>query len=366
MKSFSMPADFKNETIDAYVGLNYEFANAKVTETYGQITDGFILGSGRSYNLIPHINLHKLTQYVEYSKQNGIDFNYTLNSTCLGNQEFSSQGIKQLKEFLKELRYIGINSLTVAQPSLIELILENFDFHIKASTLCNIDTVNKALAFEEMNVKRFVVPEAINRRFDILEQMSQTVKKAEAEVIVNAICHKDCIYRMFHYNYTSHDAQDATENPSGSYYSHRCMMQRCKDASNILKLSWVRPEDIYHYVDAGVTRFKIQGRQAVMDGNPVRTVRAYMEESYDGDLFDLLDMFAKTNAFQPKIDNKKLDHFLDPYLKNPQFCSNNCKQCHYCENYLKSVENYDAIQKVYCEANKFYNQFDEFKQNIRK
>ena len=37
-------------------------------------------------------------------------------------------------------------------------------------------------------------------------------------------------------------------------------------------------------------------RQAVMNGDPVRAAEAYLSKSFEGNLMDLLDMFAPTNS----------------------------------------------------------------------
>jgi len=95
MKYFSIPTDFKKETIDKLDQLNHSYDNAKVIETYGNITLKNFLGSGRSVELLPEIDLTGLHDYVEYSKSKGIDFNYTLMPLICGIQNL------QPKEFLK-------------------------------------------------------------------------------------------------------------------------------------------------------------------------------------------------------------------------------------------------------------------------
>lgn len=47
MKYYSIPADLKKGTIDGYAELNKRYKDSRVFETYGNITDGGLLGSGR-------------------------------------------------------------------------------------------------------------------------------------------------------------------------------------------------------------------------------------------------------------------------------------------------------------------------------
>ena len=48
MKKFTMPSDFKKETIDQYYLINDKYADARIIETYGQMTELNLKYSGRS------------------------------------------------------------------------------------------------------------------------------------------------------------------------------------------------------------------------------------------------------------------------------------------------------------------------------
>ncbi len=50
MKYFSIPADFKKETIDEYLRLNNTYKDCKVLETYGNLSIGNMLESGDRLN----------------------------------------------------------------------------------------------------------------------------------------------------------------------------------------------------------------------------------------------------------------------------------------------------------------------------
>lgn len=101
--------------------------------------------------------------------------------------------------------------------------------------------------FQSIGASRMVVDETINRDFTTLRNIRNAFGNG-VELIVNVICHKNCIFEMFHHNQTSHDNHSNKENPSVSYYSHMCMLQRCDRPSTLLKLNWIRPEDISLYV----------------------------------------------------------------------------------------------------------------------
>lgn len=361
MIKYNVPADFKLETLREYNELNHFFKDSNIYETYGQISINNPVGSGRANDLLPRVDENILADYIENSKLLGIKFNYTLNTTCMSNKEFSQNGLEEIYAFLKKLKRLGVESITIAMPSLIEFVKNSdLNFEIKASTICMVNSPNKAVIYENQGVDQIVLDESINRDFATLKLIRNAVS-IELELIANVICHQDCIYEMFHHNQKSHDYQANKENKSATYYSHRCIIERMRNPENILKLGWIRPEDIKYYYQIGYKNFKLQGRQAVMKGDIVRTVKAYLEQKYDGDFMSLLDMFSPTNSFHIEIDNKKLDNYIQPFLKSDYFCKNNCKQCSYCKNYMSKYFDIEEINRIYDIANRFYNEYDEYK-----
>ena len=366
IKYFNVPADFRSETIDKYEELNEKYTESKVIETYGQFTIDNYIGSGRAYDLLPQVDLEALEKYIAYSRERGIGFNYTLNSTCMGNMEFTREGILKIIRFLDELHRVGVRSLTVALPPLMEIIrMHQYDFEIKSSTVCQVVNADKAMSYKKLGVNKIVIDESINRDFEALRNIRNAFGD-KVEIITNVICYKNCIYEMFHHNQTSHDSGVESDKSSATYYSHRCIMKRCESPEKILKLAFIRPEDLVHYTDIGIHYFKLQGRQAVKDGDPVRAVTCYMEEDFDGNLMELLDMFSPTNSFQIYVDNKKLDNFIEPFVKINGFCKNNCLECNYCEKFAKEHMDYQDIDKVFQLAENFYNQYDQFNNMVKE
>jgi collagenase-like PrtC family protease len=365
-KYFCMPTDFKKETIDAYDGLNKAYRDAKIIETYGNITVGEQIGSGRAMNQLPESDLLDLKLFIEYSRQKNIGFNYTINATHLQNREFTLEGMASLKSFLKDLCDAGVRSVTVALPSLLELIRGlGFDFKVRASTLCQITTVNKAAAYKERGVERIVLDESITRDFRTMRRIGEVFGDG-VEIIVNPICLKDCVYRMFHYNEITGDSLGRTNDTSVNFYEHRCVLQRNSKISNLLRMCFVRPEDLKYYTDAGIRYFKLQGRHLVLKGDAVRTVKAYLDESYDGDFMDLQYLFHSQNSFRIDFDNKKLDGFIKPYVEIDGFCKRDCEKCGYCEKFARKIIDYEKAAEVIRSAEHFYTEFDAFNQMMEE
>lgn len=340
MNYFSVPADFNEKTIDSYYSLNNKYRDKCIKETYGQMTICKKISSGRLR--IPEIDYVKLKNYVQYSQERGIEFNYTLNGLSMNNIEFTHDGIKNIISLLNEVYNLGIRNLTVTLPSLIELIqYTGLDFKIKASTMCQISNANKASDYKKLGVNRIVLDESINRDFNKLKDIRSAFED-KIEVIVNTICNKDCIYKIFHYNQIANEYTNTGSNASAGYYPNRCMMWRYENISNLLKLSWIRPEDIKHYYNIGINHFKIQGRQLVLFGDPVKTVECYFNEYFDGNLLELLNLFVPNQSYDIYIDNRKLDNFIKPFVEG-KLCESNCNNCNYCFSVASTI----GLEKQY-------------------
>lgn len=362
MRYFSIPADFKKETIDGFHRLNKEYPDSRVIEVYGSVTANNKIGTGRLSNYLGNIDLLDLYDYAAYAAQRDIEFNYTINASHLFNREFSNEGAAEIISFLHKLYEGGIRALTVALPSLMELVRSTgLDFKIKASCICQITSAIKAGAYKKMGAYRIVPDESLNRDFTHLKRIQKAFGDG-VEVIANQICDQNCIYRMFHYNMIAGDPQGAVNEVSTNFYEQRCLAQQLRSIDNVLKLSWIRPEDLHYYEDIGVRHFKLQGRHTFKyGGDPVRTAECYFKGSHDGNLMDLLTMFAQTTSFKPVIDNKKLQGFLKPFVENDHFCRRDCASCGYCLGFASKCMNPDDTHELMDLAGGYLREYDRYR-----
>lgn len=359
MKIFSVPADFSEETINTYSELNQKYPDAYIGETYGQITKDYMHMSGRAAKSLPQIGMKELEKFVNISLKRGIKFNYTLNAACFGNYEFTDNGIREIERLLKDLNDIGVSNMTLSTPSVIELVKRfapNMD--IKVSAICQIDSIMKMEHYLSLGVERYVVEPSIVREFDILKNM---VKKSDGkmEIIINDKCMKNCPYKIFHYNQTAHDNDERAE----SYYFMNCGMRKSHNLQWYLNLNWVRPEDIHLYEELGIKYYKVEGREFVLKGDVVRLLEAYIKESFDGNLLELLHIFAPYDTeHQPYIDNKSLDGFVDAFYNNKVHCKQMCDSCGHCKRFMQKSYNFpDGLGNI---AYDFYYGKNKFLQKL--
>ncbi len=340
MKYFSMPADFKNSTIDMYAGLNVKYPASRLLETYGQITGAGVFGSGRMVDALPEVNFDKLEKYVRYSRDREIEFNYTLNPSCFGNVEFTTAGYASIVQFLERIFNAGVTTLTVTLPSFFDIIQSSgLPFKLRASTICRISDANRARYYKRTGAHKIVVDEDITRDFEKLKNIREVFGDG-VEIIVNSVCYKNCPFKMFHYNHESHCADRNDNRSIKDYYYFKCAFQKADSLRNMIKLNWIRPEDLKYYEGIGINHFKIQGRHLVLAGDPVKTLEHYFRESFEGNLLSLITLFT-IPSLERYVDNKRLDGFIEAFYKDGRFCKDDCEPCGYCEKYAKrSMEPY--------------------------
>lgn len=343
MAFFTVPADFKKETLCHYHELNQRGAD-RVSETYGQLTHGKLSSSGRARHLLPDVGKRRLADYIAWSKEYGIAFHYIFNSTCLGNLEFTQTGRRKIKRFLDELYELGVRSVTVALPPLLEMLQRYYSkMELRASTLCDVDSPNKVRRFLEMGIRRVVVDNSVNRSFGVLKRMSAL--GCQLEVIVNSLCFSECLYQHYHQNQAAHYRKGQLED----FYFNRCLQYRARQPGNLLRMNWIRPEDLQYYEAISIRSFKIQGRQAVQSGSISQCVDAYMQRSYHGNLFDLLHCFPSSGKAPYDMANERLDGFLKPFAENDAFCTKDCDACGYCDRFAQrclDIEQTERINKM--------------------
>ena len=329
-----MPADFKIETLEAYARLNAAGGRLKVYETYGNLNPS-PMASGRAVGSprLPRADMSTLSEYLRASAALGIEFNYTFNAPCTGGMEFSTAGRRRLLDFFEGLVEAGVRCFTLVTPSLISLVKTQFPHvSVATSTICEIESVAAAKAYAGFGADRIIMSEDAHRRFDLLRRVRGSVGRP-IELLVNSTCLYLCPWKPFHYNLLSH--MKAAHQPDiEAYYHWQCMAVRASRPIELVKLRWIRPEDLNLYEDA--TFFKVVGRYFAQDSDLVRVARTYMEGHFDGNLWDLLGNFAPQRRHGFYIDNRALDGFVEWFARDPRRCRDlACDDCAHCREYAE-------------------------------
>jgi collagenase-like PrtC family protease len=335
MAIFSVPADFRRESLLTYAEQNPGW-DIPVGEVYGSLRSSHI-GSGRRFDMLPDTDRETFGAYLRLCGQLGFEYNYTLNTNCLGNQDFTADGRRTMAAFMTELVEAGAARFTVALPTLIMLLEAAFpEIPVTVSVIAGVDTLSKAQFYSRFrNVKCIYLHEAMNRKPAQLREIARCLHDAGIQVgtLVNCSCLLECPQRQHHYNFESH-ANGCDAYVCSGFYGSICAVDKYDDPRMFLSAPWIRPDDMDFYREAGVDRFKVSGRELIAAGADLpRTVDVYNSRQWDGDLMDLFMCFAmnKYSEVLTLQNGPGVADYLAPILGNRTPCSKQgCALCGNC------------------------------------
>jgi collagenase-like PrtC family protease len=290
-----------------------------VHEVYGKLTSDYF-GGGRPSFYLPEVDRSGLEHAVRQAHRHGIEFNYLLNASAMGNTEFSREGQRQMAELLQWIDDIGVDSVTVANVFFLRLVKARHPrLKVRVSAHRFTDTPRKVRFWVDSGADCIVVNEVgIHREFRVLEAMRQAAGEVELQLIVNNWCRQDCAIAGNHAVGLSAASQTKSRGFPLDYCSLVCNDLRLREPVNYLRANWIRPEDLHLYEEMGYHRFKIVERntptQLLLD-----RVKAYSERRYDGNLLDLVQNYAyAAEKFGEKAKDAYSVRRLIKYFVKPQ------------------------------------------------
>jgi collagenase-like PrtC family protease len=292
---------------------------AAVAEVYGKL-HADVVGGGRDATNVPRISRDGVAAHVAAVHARGLKFNYLLNATCLGNQEWTAAGQREIRELLDWVAAVGADCVTVGNPAVLELT-RGYPFEVELSVRVHVDTPMRARYWEDQGVAQITLPFERNRDFAFLRTMRQAVS-CRLQVIANLVCLFQCPVHQFHTLTGDHASQ--THGARGSaYYPAFCEATRLTDPARYLSSPWIRPEDVPVYAGLGLERIKLVDRM-MTSARLGGVIAAYTRGRHEGNLIDLLYL-----AERPvHLDNRRLDGFLDFFAAGK--CPGDCHRCDYC------------------------------------
>ena len=332
---FSVPYNNDPETLTELLKLN-RLGKNRIREVYLAGPQQYS-GSGR---ISPEINIDEFTKIVDEIHNEGIRVNLVLNSTCEGSDWYSPQILNLTMEYLRQAHsQHGVEAITIANPLYITEVRKRFpDLEICASVLGDIDCVQKAIIYKKAGANVITPDVNINRDLTLLKRIKQATN-TELKLMVNEGCLYRCAFRKFHFNYISHKSRQtdktAKVKAEDNVFSLNCIQVSKNDYSQILKSGWIRPEDARKYSEISGF-FKIVGRTSSRS-MVLRSTEAYLQESWDGDLLELMagNLYSLGMSYLIHLDNKSLDTLR--FFETVTSCNNDCTQCVYCEELVTKL-----------------------------
>ncbi len=341
-----------------------------VHTVYGKLDRDFV-GGGRPSCVLNKVTKREVSLHVDKIHHEGFQFHYLLNSSCLGNSEWTRSGQNELNNILEWISEINADGVVIASPYLAQLVNKRYPkLKLSVSCFANVNSVEKAKFWEDLGAAVITLSQVeLNRNFKLLRQIRKNVN-SELQLIVNDNCIQDCPLFFYHNNVTSHGSQ--TLNELGSFIFDYCFLvcrsQRVVNPLYFIRTAWIRPEDAKVYEDIGIDRLKLVDRGMHTDAIAL-IVEAYSKGSYPGNLYDLFNspsksLWIKRGSFLHKlkyffhpftvnifkllkhkgvikdievyIDNTKLDGFIN-YFFEEDCRYKSCKECGYCQQVSDKV-----------------------------
>ena len=255
---------------------------------YGKLSNDEI-GGGRPFFKLPHPNKTFVKNYLKKARQKNLHFNYLLNSSCIGNKEYRKGGRKKILNLLKWAVDIGVDYVTVALPYLAEIIKTNFPkMNICVSKMAFVCDGRQAKFWEDLGAREITLNPDVNRNFKKLEQIRKSVR-CDLILLVNEACLYHCPYVYYHANSDSHASQTGSTQNYICYSRIFCEKIFITDTSQIIRSTFIRPEDLHFYEKIGINKFKLVGRTRPTDWI-LTALRAYVDRRQEGNLADIGDI----------------------------------------------------------------------------
>ncbi|MBW2262548.1 MAG: U32 family peptidase [Deltaproteobacteria bacterium] len=293
-----------------------------VYEVFGKLTAD-MFGGGRPSFYLPSVDKKGVEAYVRRTHAAGLEFNYLLNASCMGNKEFTREGQRALDEILDWLDRIDVDSITVATLHFLRFIKRRYPrFKVRISSHRYTDNPRRIRFWQDNGADCIVISEInIYREFKILEAMRKAAETVELSLIVNNSCRQDCAIAGTHAECLNHASTLASNGYPLDYCSIYCMDFRLREPVNYLRANWIRPEDLPLYEDMGYENFKIVERNTPTQILIERS-KAYSERRYDGNLLDLVqnhsypeEKFGESEKDAYSL-RRMLKYFIRPWTVN--------------------------------------------------
>lgn len=295
--------------------------------------------SGRPPLTLPDSDLGEaesiLLAELKRIKAFGMQLDLLFNANCYGGKAVSKSFESEIIGIIDRLSSEGVRPDIVTTTSLFvaRTVKKHFpDIRTRASVNMRIGTL-QGMKYASDLFDGFYLQRDMQRNLDYVKKVSAFCRDGGKELcmLVNSGCLRYCPGQVFHDNLIAH-CTDASSDRVPGYNPHVCwnLYAGGRNAAEILKATWIRPEDVRNYAEY-IDIFKLATRQHAY---PRSVISAYAKEKWDGNLLELLEPGFSPAFFPYEINNEA---FPDDFWINVGKCLNGCTDCGYCESVLEKV-----------------------------
>ncbi|MBQ9368075.1 MAG: hypothetical protein IJT83_09860 [Victivallales bacterium] len=293
--------------------------------------------SGRAVHLEKSIeeSIEQLCDDLSWCRRNGVELDLLFNANCYGEDAFTENLRTQVYDVMEHLgrRDLFPEIVTTTSQYIAKVLKVRYpQVEIRASVNMKLEST-KAMEYIADIFDSYYICRDIQRDRNVLRHFSDWCNDHGKKLcmLVNSACLRCCPVQIWHDNYLCHKPWKAEEQEFILHYPARLcgrVTNDIKNAAEILRMSWIRPEDIHCY-EPYVAAMKLATRSTV---HPERMLKAYAEGRWDGDLLAILGNENPNFTF----DNTA---FPADWIESgiAQNCAINCTGCGKCDDVLKKV-----------------------------
>lgn len=269
-------------------------------------------------------------------KAGGIRLDLLLNANCYGAEAMSAKLEAHVIDVLSVLVGWGTKPdlVTAASPFVARTVKRVFpEIEVRASVNMRLMTV-QAMAYLAPWFDSYYIGRDVQRNLDTVRRAADWCHAhgKKLGILANSGCLRNCPWQTYHDNLIAHSDAALSEPAAKDFNPHLCwtLYRDPKNFPEILKATWIRPEDLPRY-EGTVDFVKLATRQ---HASPRMVIEAYACGEFRGNLLDLLEP-GFSPAFRPRfIDNAA---FPADWFERTGACARECTGCGYCEKTFERV-----------------------------
>ena len=286
----------------------------------------------------------RLVSDLRWARENGVRLDTLFNANCYGDEAISPELADFVSRVLREMDAEGLfpDVVTTTSPFIARVLKLKFpSVRVRASVNVRIHgTVGFGYAAEFFD--EFYLSRERQRDLAYARRAAEWARENGKLVgmQVNSGCLRECPFQTFHDNLHGHGdgrrPKDVATARDFGFSFFRCKTHFAKGGDaleDFIRATWIRPEDVPLWEDAGISLFKVAVRR---HPHPAETLRAYADYSFDGNLVSLMDP-DHSAAFAPRVvDNKSFpaDWAVSGVGAS---CAADCTRCGRCGEVFRRV-----------------------------
>ena len=282
----------------------------------------------------------QLVDDLLFCRSKGMRLDLLANATCYGDNAFKVVQREEYLGHLKAMADAGVApEIVTAVSPYIATVTKKFSGSIERRASVSMKLFSTlAMEYVSSEFDSLCIGRDVQRDLPTVKTFASWANKNGRELelcmVANSACLRFCPWQRFHESLCAHHfAHALAEMKRVSMPPTLCAgFVAEKNFEEILRGSWIRPEDLSRY-EPYVSVVNLSTQEAA---RPDLILRAYTSGSYDGDLLLLLDHDYSSMLAPMMFDNKSFPPDWSEG-KIAGLCAADCTHCGKCADTLKRV-----------------------------